>query len=320
MIVIPGRPAVVFAATDRGLFSYKEDGRDCWTKLTLGLPVSGNAIDFVVDPYQGALYVAFSSQGIFKSTDLTGVQWKALGGCLPTSGFGRIALAFGGRRGLGFSQPLPLVYAGFDANGTYRLFVTKDGGDSWSELPSPPSDGQLGFNNVITVGPYNSDEVYIGQIAFWRSFDGGTKGGRNDYHVSPPVESNSWTVLGCCLSDSNPFRKNLDLHGDLHAIEFAPYGSFVPSPSQIQIVFVASDGGITKGSFDSTGMVSWEPLTKGLAVGQADTIGLPPVLPSVTVAGYWHNGDILTVRQLGFSDDLQSWEATGFSPRSMHKA
>jgi hypothetical protein len=90
---------------------------------------------------------------IFKSTDLTGVQWKALGGRLPTSGFGRIALAFGRRRGLGFSQPLPLVYPGFDANGTYRLFVTKDGGDSWSELPSPPSDGQLGFNNVITVGP-----------------------------------------------------------------------------------------------------------------------------------------------------------------------
>jgi hypothetical protein len=276
------------------------------------LPVSGNAIDLVVDPYQGALYVAFSSQGIFKSTDLTGVQWKALGGCLPTSGFGRIALAFGGRGGLGFSQPLPLVYAGFDAKGTYRLFVTKDGGDSWSELPSPPSDGQLGFNNVITVGPYNSDEVYIGQIAFWRSLDGGRKGGRNDYHVSPPVESNSWTVLGCCLSDSNPFRKNLDLHGDLHAIEFAPYGSFGPSPSQIQIVFVASDGGITKGSFDSTGMVSWEPLTKGLAVGQAGTIGLSPVLPSVTVAGYWHNGDILTVRQLGFSDDLAIMGGDGF--------
>jgi hypothetical protein len=114
---------------------------------------------------------------------------------------------------------VPLVYAGFDANGTYRLFVTKDGGDSWSELPSPPSDGQLGFNNVITVGPYSSDEVYIGQIAFWRSLDGGRKGGINDYHVSPPVESNSWTVLGCCLSDSNPFRKNLDLHGDLHAID-----------------------------------------------------------------------------------------------------
>jgi hypothetical protein len=115
---------------------------------------------------------------------------------------------------------LPLVYAGFDANGTYRLFVTKDGGDSWSELPSPPSDGQLGFNNVITVGPYSlgrglyrPDRV----LAFARRRKEG--GVINGYHVSPPVESNSWTVLGCCLSDSNPFRKNLDLHGDLHAID-----------------------------------------------------------------------------------------------------
>ena len=57
---------------------------------------------------------------------------------------------------------------------------------------------------------------------------------------------------------SNPFRKNLDLHVDFHDIVFAPYGSFLPSPSQIQIVYVASDGGITKGSFDSDGVVSWE--------------------------------------------------------------
>jgi hypothetical protein len=59
-------------------------------------------------------------------------------------------------------------------------------------------------------------------------------------------------------------------------------------------------------------MVSWEPLTKRLAVGQAGTIGLSPVLPSVTVAGYWHNGDILTVRQLGFSDDLAIMGGDGF--------
>jgi len=79
----------------------------------------------------------------------------------------------------------------------------------------------------------------------------------------------------------NPFRKNLDLHGDLHAIEFAPYGSFVPSPSQIQIVFVASDGGFTKGSFDSNGMVSWEPLTKGSRLArQTPSVCLPFFRPS----------------------------------------
>ena len=207
---------------------------------------------------------------------------------------------------------MPLVYAGFNAGGVYRLFVTKDGGNTWSELPSPPSQAQLGFNNTIAVGPYNSDEVYIGQIAFWRATDGGRKGGANSYKVSPPIEDNSWTVLGCCLSEPNPFRKNLDLHGDLHDIQFAPYGSFLPSPSQIQIVFVASDGGITKGSFDSDGVVSWEPLTKGLAVGQSGTIGLDPRTQATTVSGFWHNGDILTFTQSGVSVPLAITGGDGF--------
>ena len=67
---------------------------------------------------------------------------------------------------------------------------------------------------------------------------------------------------------------------------FAPYGSFQPSPSQLQIVYVASDGGVTRGKIDFEGVVSWEPLTKGLAIGQAGTIGLSPGHQDLTVAGY----------------------------------
>lgn len=310
MLVVPGRPTVVFAATNAGLFSYLDNGNDCWKRVTNGLPTSGNAIDLVADPYHATLYVAFHSQGIFRSTDLSGGQWTKLAGGLPTTDFGRIALAFGGRTGIGFSQPLPLLYAGFDANGTYRLFKTTDGGGTWNELPSPPSDGQLDFNNAIAVGQYDSNEVYIGQIAFWRATDGGSKGGANNYKVNPPVTDNSWTVLGCCLSDSNPFRKNLDLHGDLHDIVFAPYGSFIPSPSQIQIVYVAGDGGITKGNIDSDGVVSWVPLTKGLAIGQGGTIGLDPGNASVTVTGLWHNGDIITLSNT--TDSLPITGGDGF--------
>jgi hypothetical protein len=140
----------------------------------------------------------------------------------------------------------------------------RDGGVNWTELSSPPHDpGQLSFNNVITVGPYNSDEVYIGQIAFYQSLDGGRKGGLNDYSAHPPLTTNSWTVLGCCQSLPNPFRHGLDMHGDIHDIVFAPYGSFVPDPSQIQIVFVANDGGITRGRFDSNVVVTWEPFPRG---------------------------------------------------------
>jgi hypothetical protein len=296
IVIVPGRQSTLFAATSSGVYRYLEDGTDCWQLLGNGLPQTGRLLvnDLVADPYQGALYAAYPAQGIFKS-DLTGNQWQMLAGGLPTVPVFRIALAFGGRTGIGFSNPAPIVYAGFAVtNDVYRLFVTHDGGANWTELPSPPHDpNQLSFNNVIAVGPYNSDEVYIGQIAFHQALDGGRKGGENDYSKDPPVTTNSWTVLGCCQSLPNPFRKGLDMHADIHDIVFAPYGSFLPDPSQIQIVFVANDGGITKGRFDSDGVVTWEPLSKGLAIGQSEAIGLDPNDPTVSVSGFWHNGDAI---------------------------
>jgi hypothetical protein len=295
IVIVPGRQSTVFAATNSGLYRYREDGSDCWQFLMNGLPQTGRLVvdDLVADPYRGALYAAYPAQGIFKS-DLTGNQWQMLAGGLPTSPVLRIALAFGGRPGIGFSNPMPIVYAGFAVTrDVYRLFVTRDGGVNWTELSSPPQDGQLNFNNVITVGPYNSDEVYIGQIGFYQSLDGGRKGGVNDFSIHPPVTTNSWTVLSCCQVHPNPFRQGLDMHADIHDIVFAPFGSFVPDPSQVQIVFVANDGGITRGRFDSNGVVTWEPLSRSLAIGQSEAIGLDPNDTTVSAAGFWHNGNAL---------------------------
>lgn len=290
-----GQPTMIFAATNMGLFVYKEDGRDCWNPLTNGLPVSGGADDLITDPYQNVFYVAFFSQGIFKSTDLTGAQWKQLTNGLPDSGIGWISLAFGGRTGIGFSQPLPLVYAGLNVNNTYRFFQTVNGGDAWTEMPSPPSDGQLDFNNAVAVGSYDSNQVYLGQIAFWRALDAGAKGGQNTYKANPPVTDQSWTPLSCCLVQPNPFRLGMDLHADNHDIQFAPYGSFIPAPEQVEMFYVANDGGIAKGRIDFNSVVTWQSLTKGLAIGQEGTIGLDPNDPNLTASGAWHNGDILTL-------------------------
>jgi hypothetical protein len=306
-IIGPGpikQPDRIFAATNLGLFVYPEDGSDCWKALTdaNGLPKNGGAIDMVADPNRNVLYVSFYTLGIFRSTDLTGGQWKQLTNGLPTGDFGWIALAFGGRTGIGFGQPSPLIYAGFRVGKDgYSLFKTLNGGDVWTELPAPPQSPQMDFNNSLAVGSYDPNDLFVGDVGFWHAQDGGTKGGENDYTVNPKITSNSWTPISCCLGTNNPFRSGMDLHADNHDIQFAPYGSFLPSPDQVEIFYVANDGGLAKGNVDYNGAVNWQPLTRGLAISQAGTIALAPGNPSITVAGVWHNGNLLT-----FSDTMTS--------------
>jgi photosystem II stability/assembly factor-like uncharacterized protein len=233
-----GTPALVYAATDLGLYQYAEDGSDCWRPLSTGLPSSSKVIDLAIDPASN-LYAAIWSEGIFKRTD-GGSSWTELTTGLPSSGFGRIALAI---------SPVQssVLYAGYDGNGRYRIFKTATAGSSWDELPNPPSDGQLDFNNALAVSTRSSTFIYVGQIGLWGAFDGGTAGGKNDYGVSPPATGRSWYGLSCCLADSNPLRRGLDLHADLHAIVFAAPGSFPASTSVAEILYVANDGGVTRG-------------------------------------------------------------------------
>ncbi|HEU4931660.1 MAG TPA: hypothetical protein VFT48_06245 [Pyrinomonadaceae bacterium] len=294
IVVISLNPALVLAATDVGLATYREDGTDCWKLLRNGLPTSGNAFDLAVDNFRNVFYVAFSGNGIFRSTDPLTQPWTKLTNGLPSSDFGRIALTFAGRT-LGLSNPQRILYAGYatgPSQATYRLFKTINGGDSWTELPSPPSQRQLHFNTAIAVGLYSPDDLYIGQVSVWKTTDGGRKGGLNNFKVIPVISENSWTNISCCLSHpANPFRRGLDVHPDIHDLVFAPIGSFNPTPSQIQILYVANDGGVTKGVVNFEGVVTWQPLTQGLAIGQVGGIGLSPRDPSITVSGLWHNGN-----------------------------
>ena len=287
LLVYPGSPAMVYAATDGGLFTYADDGTDCWKYLNNGTPV-GNAIDMVADLPHGAIYAAFWNLGIYKMDVVSGSHWTKLTVGLPASGtFGRVALAFGGRG----TAPLPLVFAGLDSNNTYRLFKTVNGGASWSELPNPPSDGQLDFNNTLAVGNA-PNEIYIGQVNLWRATDGGVLGKVNDYLASPPVTANSWSDFSLGHPGGrNPSWLGPDVHADNHQIVFAPAGSFTPSGAQTEIFYVVDDGGISKGVVDSRGVVTISPLTLGLTLGQCGTIGLNPQNQLETVCGLWHNAN-----------------------------
>ena len=318
-IFVTGRsPVVIYAATDMGLFRYQEDGTDCWTAVTNGL-AGGNASDLAVDTFRGVFYVAIAGKGIFRSSDPGQGSWNKLTDSdFPNNNFGRIALAFGGRTI--FGDPAPVVYAGYATSSGYQLFKTGDGGNSWTRLPDPPDEGQLGFGNAIAVGRFSSEDLYVGQVSLWKALDGGSRGGLNDFEVVPPIDDNSWFKLSCCLSfpSVNPLWQGMDVHADIHDIVFAPLGSYTITPSMLQIVYVANDGGVSRGLLDSQGTITWQPMSLGLAIGQVGTIALDPKNPAVTISGLWHNNNMKTVTGeqhptiFGRGDGFE----TGFDPGS----
>jgi photosystem II stability/assembly factor-like uncharacterized protein len=123
--------------------------------------------------------------GLFKSTD-GGNTWKKLTQGLPTfeQGLGRIGMA------VSRSNP-NIIYATVDANpqmgGVYR---SDDAGESWRKLNGDTRLWGRGSDFAeIKVHPKNSEIVFVGNIASYKSTDGGKtfaafRGapGGDDYH------------------------------------------------------------------------------------------------------------------------------------------
>ena len=198
------------AKGDRGLFK-TIDGGQTWQKLQQGLP-SGNragANDLVMDPTDPrTLYVSFYQRlrrpfrfdsggpdsGLFKSTD-AGKSWRRLTKGLPGGDLGRIGLAVCRK------NPrilMAIVEHGFNpgesdaaygdltrlGSGVYR---SVDGGESWTYLNR--HSVRPFFFSQIRINPSNDQHVYVLDVSFWESKDGGKtleKGARGfgyDFHA-----------------------------------------------------------------------------------------------------------------------------------------
>jgi photosystem II stability/assembly factor-like uncharacterized protein len=153
----------------------------------------------------------------------------------------------------------------------YRIFRTQDGGSNWQELPSSSiqrCDNQCSHNNIVVVHPTNPNTVFVGQVPLFRSTDGGM----------------TWRDISGPGSD--PIASGADIHGDNMALVFDPI-----EPS---VMYLADDGGVTKGITNDVGAVTWRPLSQGLVIGQFGTIGIAPLNSNVIAGGLWHNNNALT--------------------------
>jgi photosystem II stability/assembly factor-like uncharacterized protein len=185
LVVHPTNPDVVFVAgmghpygpnAERGVFRTR-DGGGTWEKvLYVDHDTGANQVE--IDPaHPDTVYAAlwqhregpwengsFSgpNSSLHKSTD-GGTTWRRLGGGLPgaAQGVGRITV------GLAPSDPRR-VYAMVQAREGRGLYRSDDAGDSWQLVSADPR-----LDVDIRVHPANPDIVFVGNIAAYRSTDGG---------------------------------------------------------------------------------------------------------------------------------------------------
>ena len=207
LIVHPTNPDIVFVAglghpygpnEERGVFR-TIDGGQSWEKV-LYIDHNTGAIQVEFDPtnpnilfadmwehregpWENARFAGPNS-GLYKSTD-GGTTWRQLTEGLPTAedGLGRIGV------GIAPSDP-NRMYATVDASTNGGIYHSNDAGESWSKVSSDYRLwGRGGDFAEIKVHPQDPDVLFVGNIASYKSTDGGRswmsiKGapGGDDYH------------------------------------------------------------------------------------------------------------------------------------------
>src|SRR5262245_7487366 len=209
VIVDPKNPDRVFVAVlghpygsnaERGVFRTTNGGQT-WDKVLYKDPDTG-AIALAFDPGNSQIVYADlwagrqgpwenaawqgRNCGLYKSTD-GGTTWRQLTKGLPSAdqSLGRIGF------GVSASEP-QRIYAVVDARqGSGGVYRSDDAGESWRQVASDPRLWGRGSDFAeIKVDPKNPDVVYVANIAFYKSTDGGRtfnciRGapGGDDYHT-----------------------------------------------------------------------------------------------------------------------------------------
>ncbi|MFP4081826.1 MAG: VPS10 domain-containing protein [Candidatus Aminicenantes bacterium] len=189
VIVHPSDPDMVYAAVvghafgpneERGVFR-SLDGGDTWEKILYISPKTGIA-DLVMDPNNPRILYASSwtverkpwtiisgskEGGIFKTTD-GGDTWKKLKNGLPGGVVGKIGIAVSPANS---NRVWALVEA--EEGG---LFRSDDAGETWSHLKTNQKRElyqRSWYYMHIFAHPKNENALYVLNVGFFRSIDGG---------------------------------------------------------------------------------------------------------------------------------------------------
>jgi photosystem II stability/assembly factor-like uncharacterized protein len=199
----PGNPDLVYVAAlghlygpnnERGVFR-SQDGGKTWENI-LFVNEEVGAVDLILDPANPRILYASTwrvkrtpyslesggpGSGLWKSTD-SGDTWTEITRKpgLPKGTVGIIGVAVSP---VDSDRVWAIVEA--DDGGVFR---SEDGGENWQRLNQDTNLRQRAwYYTRIYAGPKNKDEVYVVNVQFWRSNDGGKtyssiRAPHGDYH------------------------------------------------------------------------------------------------------------------------------------------
>ncbi len=214
IIVHPDNPKLLYVAAlgnifgpnpERGVYRSKDGGLE-WENILYQSDSTG-AVDLAINPQNPReIYAAMwraerkpwtlidggQEGGVWKTMD-GGDNWEKLGNGLPEGALGRIGLALSPAKP---DRVWALIAAAEEEEaGLYR---SDDAGQSWKRISRDHNLRQRAwYYNHITADPQDENTVYVNNVNFWKSIDGGKN---FDFKISVPHGDNH----GLWINPNNP--------------------------------------------------------------------------------------------------------------------
>lgn len=260
VMISPNNHNMIYAGTSVGLFRSLDAGVS-WSRV---LSVNGIK-DIEFKPGDASVMYACSAVTFYRSIN-SGASFNSITAGLPFfTSVSRLAIA------VTPADPnyIYLLYSDNVSNSFKAIYRSTDGGLTFTLQTDYPnllgydpdgldSGGQGWYTLSIAASPVNAEQIVVGGVNVWESFDGGYT-----WFIS-----SHWYGAG-----GLPY-----VHADIHDLIYRPGTADL---------FAACDGGIFKTIDDGA---TWNDLSSGLQIGQMYRLGCSATNPDFVTQGWQDNG------------------------------
>ncbi len=240
LVINPLDPQVLLAASRDGMWRTSDAGIN-WTKVS-----TVHFYDIEFNTADANIVYAAAGNHFFKSVN-KGLNWSVISA----------GLCGGGRQSIAVTQTNPnVIYSLCESGG---LFISSDGGISFSQQTAPSVTFYGYYDNVLAVSPTDENKIFVGGLELGMSSDGG----------------GTWSVIDDWSGWPNPKY----CHADKHDIEFPPGNG--------NVVFICTDGGVFK---STDGGNSYTNLSSGISISQFYRLGGSELDKNIVYCGQQDNG------------------------------